>query len=279
MAYSIKGNKLTSDEGNVEYYNTTKKSGVIDPKFLVIHYTAGASYEADVKTLSTSTTQASCQLVLSKDGKWANIGKLNDALWHAGKSEWKGYSMLNRYSIGIEVCCEGIVDYVRTEADGSKVYRTWFGKELNNKTTPIVDGAHPNGGPVKGWVLFTQKQVEELIEVSQLLIKHYKLQEAVGHDQIAPGRKSDPGLSMPSNVYSILNGRTDDEQVNVSTKILTVTGAGNLGLNLRAWPATTSQILTVMPNSTQVKYIRSNGDWQFVEVDGLQGWAHKDYLK
>src|SRR5690606_3605203 len=141
-------NMLVSTTKNIDHIGTTKKSGKIKPEYLIIHYTAGATYKADVSTLSTSDIQASCHLVLSKEGKWTQIGDLNDKLWHAGKSTWKGINGLNGHSIGIEVSCEGMVDYVRTEADGSKIYRTWFGSELSTKNVAIIDAAHPNGGPV-----------------------------------------------------------------------------------------------------------------------------------
>src|SRR4051812_8991662 len=100
MTYTIENNTLVSTTKNIEYVGTTKKSGKQKPQYLVIHYTAGASYKADVTTLSISDVQASCQLVLSKDGKWAQIGELNDILWHAGKSQWKGINGLNKASIG-----------------------------------------------------------------------------------------------------------------------------------------------------------------------------------
>jgi len=281
MTYTIENNKLVSSEDNVEYHATKKKSGTMKPSYLVIHYTAGASFEADVRTLSSSDTQASCQLVLSKDGKWAQVGNLNDILWHAGKSQYKGINGLNSHSIGIEVTCEGIVDYVRNEGD-VKIYRTWFGKELRNDTTPIIDAAHPNGGPVKGWVLFTPKQLEELLEVGVLLMKKYGLKEAIGHDMIAPGRKSDPGPSMPNNIYSALNGRRadveeDDEPGDL--KKLTVKNAGKSGLNMRAWPNSESKVLQVLKEGTTVDYVRSKDEWFLVIADGTQGWCHGNYLK
>lgn len=285
MTYTIENNTLVSTTKNIEYVGTTKKSGKMKPSYLVIHYTAGATFRNDVNTLSTSDVQASCQLVLSKDGKWAQIGELNDILWHAGKSQWKGINGMNKVAIGIEVCCEGMVDYLRTEADGVKVYKTWFGTELRSDKNQIIEAAHPNGGPVKGWVQFTPKQIEQLVEVGTLLMKHYGLKEAVGHDMISPGRKSDPGPCMPANVYSLLNGRKadeedDDEPVVESTKKLKVTNSGKFGLNLRQWPSTESKILKTLKEGETVEYVRRKDEWFFVNTNGgLSGWAHSNYLK
>lgn len=279
MTYKIVDNKLTDDKGNVEYHSTKKTSGTMKPSYLVIHYTAGANFAADITTLSTSDTQASCQLVLSKEGKWAQIGKLTDIMWHAGKSQWDGISGMNSRSIGIEVSCEGPVDYVRTEKNGSKVYRTWFGKELNNATTPIIDAAHKDGGPVRGWVQFTPEQIAQLLEVGQLLMTHYGLKEAVGHDMISGPRKSDPGPAMPANIYSILNGRKTNDDTGAEIVWDFTVNTTSL-LNLRAEPNTTSAIVAKLKPNTKLDKLADGAGWIKVRDDrGNEGWVNSSFIK
>ena len=283
MTYTIKNNKLVGD--NVEYHSTSKKSGTMKPRYLVIHYTAGRSFKGDVRTLSTSNVKASCQLVLSKEGKWAQIGNLNDIQWHAGKSRWDGLSGLNRYSIGIEVCCEGPVKFVK-ESRGVRYYRTWFGSTVNDKDDNIIEARHENGGPRQGWVQFTEAQIDALLEVGSLLMDHYNLKEAVGHDMIAPRRKTDPGPCMPDNVYSALNGRnggTDSSTGGLPDDEwdYEVHGTGSTGLNIRKWPSSKSQIIRVLKEGEKLDRQRSKGSWYRVETekDGIEGWVYSRYLK
>tara|TARA_B100000686_G_scaffold64733_1_gene69570 strand:+ start:640 stop:1275 length:636 start_codon:yes stop_codon:yes gene_type:complete len=80
--------------------------------------------------------------------------------WHAGKSVWKKYKSLNKYSIGIE---------------------------LSNK------------GHGKGYQKFSKKQILSLIRISKLIIKKYKIKKfnILGHSDVAYNRKKDPGEKFP----------------------------------------------------------------------------------
>ena len=80
--------------------------------------------------------------------------------WHAGKSNWKNYKSLNKYSIGIEINNPG--------------------HDFNYKK-------------------FSKKQIQSLIKLSKILIKKYKInsKNILGHSDIAPERKKDPGEKFP----------------------------------------------------------------------------------
>lgn len=106
MGFSIdKNNKLVSDINKIEYIKTSKKSGRIIPKYLVIHYTAGGGYDSSLKTLTSSDVKASAHLVIGRKGEIAQIEDFATNLWHAGESSWDGIRFLNQCSIGIEVDC------------------------------------------------------------------------------------------------------------------------------------------------------------------------------
>ena len=80
--------------------------------------------------------------------------------WHAGKSSWKHYKFLNKFSIGIEVS---------------------------------------NPGHEHGYKKFNSSQISSLIKLLKYLQKKYgiKNQNILGHSDIAPDRKKDPGEKFP----------------------------------------------------------------------------------
>ncbi|MDC3243604.1 N-acetylmuramoyl-L-alanine amidase, partial [Candidatus Pelagibacter sp.] len=80
--------------------------------------------------------------------------------WHAGKSSWKNYKFLNQNSIGIEIT---------------------------------------NPGHKFSYKKFSKKQIFSLLKLSKFLIKKYKIssKNILGHSDIAPERKKDPGEKFP----------------------------------------------------------------------------------
>lgn len=285
MTYSIKNDKLQGP--GVDHVSTTKKSsGKLKPKFLVIHYTAGDNYKADVRTLSSSPAQVSCHLVIGPNGEVTQVGDFTDKLWHAGKSSWEGYNYLNAYSIGIEVTCPGWA----TATNDPNVFRLWNGRSVKNGDPWHYEyAAHKISGEKKWWALFTEKQIEALKEIGSVLMNHYDLDEAVGHDQIAPSRKIDPGPCCPDSVFHFLNGNKDPNPVvkeehhdviGIPTKKYEVVKVGDGGLNFRTGGGTGSPVKGVLPEGTVVTLMEVRGLWYKVETPaGYVGWVHSAYLQ
>ena len=101
-----------------------------------------------------SELQVSAHLLIDREGAITQFVPFDQKAWHAGESSFEGCSNCNDYSIGIEL--EG------------------------TDTQPYSDG-----------------QYQSLIVVSQQLLAHYPglgPQRIVGHSDIAPGRKTDPGV-------------------------------------------------------------------------------------
>lgn len=97
--------------------------------------------------------KVSAHLLIKRDGEIIQYVAFNKRAWHAGVSEYKGKTKCNDYSIGIEL--EGI----ETQA-------------------------------------YTDQQYKQLSQVIKILIRHYpglSASDVVGHSDIAPGRKTDPG--------------------------------------------------------------------------------------
>lgn len=261
---------------NVTHVATTKRSGKMTPKFLVLHYTASDNYDSDVRVLSTSTSPASAHLVVAPDGRITQIGDFKDALWHAGKSSWKGFSGLNQHSIGIEVTCPGPID--RDQAR--------YGAKLKDGDPyGFTAGREPNGGAERKWAIFTDEQIAILREVGRLIMDYYNLREAVAHHQIAPDRKIDPGPSCPQSVYDFLNGNAEDEEEPERPDLkpieqLKVNGVAPETLNFRISPNGAIRPGSKgLPEGTPVEVLNRRGSWAEVRTPaGIVGWVWSTYL-
>lgn len=92
---------------------TKKSSGKNTCEFLVIHHTAGWTFEGNVNYLSqrnrnpfSGQNQVSCPFVVWPAGETAKIGDPIDIQWHCGASSWKGrsrWNSMNAFAIGIEI--------------------------------------------------------------------------------------------------------------------------------------------------------------------------------
>lgn len=150
-------------------------------RFLVIHFTAGASAMSSVDFWRTPDAKgASAHLVIDRDGTIIQCRPFNRTCGHAGKSSWKGFTGLNSCSIGIEL------------ANGGSSYPTKF-----SKLPPLFNTRHKNGGPPVEWETYTREQLAACEAVSKALVARYSLDDVIGHDDIAPDRKTDPGPAFP----------------------------------------------------------------------------------
>jgi N-acetylmuramoyl-L-alanine amidase len=206
MAYTITNNKLDG----VQQVVTTNMGGALSPKnrrFLVLHYTAGPSLEGTIETFKSQARQVSAHLVIGRDGKIAQVVPFDRVAWHAGPSTWKPakggtVKSLNFFSIGIEMVNAGPLSLVGGQ------YLTWWGGKINPSEVVEVDPSLPTSFGKRYWHHFPEEQVLALLEVARLLVDTYKLEEIIGHSDICPGRKTDPGPAFPiNNVRSAIYGR------------------------------------------------------------------------
>ena len=131
-----------------------------DVKCIVIHYTGMQSEVAAINRLSNPRSKVSCHYLISQKGQIIKMVDEKHEAWHAGKSKWKKVKSLNKYSIGIEIS---------------------------------------NPGHDKNYKNFSNKQLLSLKKILHFLIKKYKikLENILGHSDIAPTRKKDPGEKFP----------------------------------------------------------------------------------
>lgn len=147
-------------------------------RFLVIHFTAGASGKSSIDFWRTPEAKgASAHIVIDRDGKVYQCRPFNKTCGHAGKSKWKGFDNLNSCSIGIELANAG---------DNPNLAKKW-------SKLPLVKAKHKNGGKEVEWEAYPDAQFEACKAVAQVLCARYNLDDVIGHDDIAPDRKNDPG--------------------------------------------------------------------------------------
>jgi N-acetylmuramoyl-L-alanine amidase len=249
-----------------------QSSGTIQPEFLVIHYTAGTSSKGSVDWLCNPIAKASAHLVVGRDGEATQLVDFNRKAWHAGRSHWDNREGANGFSIGIELDNAGRLD----GAPGS--WRSWQGVSIPDDE--VVVRRHPADGRESGWHTYSTLQIEATTVIAATLVAKYQLRDVIGHEDISPGRKVDPGPAFPMGSFrSKVMGRAEDhEQVFATTTALNIrVGPGSQFDKLRSEP---------LPQGTRVEVLRSEGVWRFVDVlepsgtdSDLVGWAHGRFLK
>ena len=115
---------------------------------------------AAIDKLTKIKSKVSSHYFIKKSGETLTLVPDLYIAWHAGKSSWKRYISLNKNSIGIEIANPG--------------------HEFNYRE-------------------FSKKQINSLLRLSKFLIKKYSInpKNILGHSDIAPDRKKDPGEKFP----------------------------------------------------------------------------------
>ena len=171
---------------------TPNRGGVFtadQPDTLVLHYTAHHSPEVAIKSLCDPSSKASAHLVISNEGALTQLAPFNQKTWHAGKSQWKTKIGLNQYSIGIEITNPGFLTKTQNG------FLTWYNRPVALEN--VIEATHRNEQTPRYWHRYTEQQIEIVEEVCRLLIQTYSIKEILGHEEIAPGRKTDPGPAFP----------------------------------------------------------------------------------
>ncbi len=129
-------------------------------KFIIIHYT-GMKRESDtIQRLQDPKTKVSSHYLIRNNGDIINLVPDLYEAWHAGVSSWKNFKYLNKNSIGIEIT---------------------------------------NPGHQFGYRNFSYNQIFSLKKLLNILIKKYRIRKdyILGHSDISPSRKKDPGEKFP----------------------------------------------------------------------------------
>jgi N-acetylmuramoyl-L-alanine amidase len=130
---------------------------------VVLHYTEMKPVGAAIERLTDPAAKVSAHYLISEEGEVIRLVPEDKRAWHAGASFWRGIPDVNSASIGIEL------DH---------------------------PGHAPGNGGYRG---FAEAQIDALIPLLARIVRQYDIPRAnvVGHSDVAPMRKTDPGELFP----------------------------------------------------------------------------------
>jgi N-acetylmuramoyl-L-alanine amidase len=250
-----------------ERVETPNRSGPIEPRYLIFHFTAGRNARQSIEWLCNPQAQASAHLVLGRDGSITQLAPFNVKTWHAGLSHWEGLTGLNSHSIGVEMDNAGRLSKV------GSTYRAWFQAEYPEEE--VICAKHKFEADLSFWHTYTAAQVEASTELALTLVRSYGLKDILGHEDIAPGRKSDPGPAFPlANIRSRVYGRLEEEEQ--IYEVITD------GLNIRKGPGIEYEpVASALLRGTRVVLIERRDRWSKVDVTGsndIEGWVNNKFI-
>src|ERR1700712_4688040 len=129
---------------------------------LVLHYTGMADAASAIARLTDPEAKVSAHYLIAEDGQIVRLVDETKRAWHAGRSHWRGIDNINSASVGIELV---------------------------------------NPGHEFGYRPFPEAQIEALIPLVANIVQRHGITRGnvVGHSDIAPTRKQDPGELFPWN--------------------------------------------------------------------------------
>jgi len=176
------------------------------PEGAVVHFTAGRSKNGDKdakNTISYGKRMGYCYFCIAADGSVFQPFPLNKWGHHAGKSSHPVLGDNLSYKlVGIEICNAGTLKQI----DESK-YESWFKEEYTKDEVRFCEGMD---NIKKGFYhRYTWEQEKALTELIIWLKQNnpevFKIKNVLGHDEIAPKRKSDPGASLSMTMPAYRN--------------------------------------------------------------------------
>ena len=82
------------------YKASPNQSGKINPRFIILHHSSG-SHDGTKSWILNKASQVSYHYLIAPDGSRTQFVYDSKRAWHAGRSNWKGITALNSYSVGI----------------------------------------------------------------------------------------------------------------------------------------------------------------------------------
>lgn len=140
--------------------NFGERRNGLQPEILLLHYTGMADGDAALRWMCLERSEVSSHYLIHEDGRIVQMVREVDRAWHAGAGEWRGRDDINSRSIGIEIV---------------------------------------NPGHEHGYRPFPPAQVAALLALCREIVERWRIapEDVLGHSDVAPGRKQDPGELFP----------------------------------------------------------------------------------
>lgn len=271
---NIKNHLLYEDNGQqIPFVATPNKAGKYTPKYLVMHYTAVTSANSSINWFKNPDAKASAHLLIDRGGNITQFAPFNIVTWHAGLSKWAGINGLNSSSIGIELVNGG-----RLKKTGDSFICPT--DQRNVASAETIFATHKNESHSDYWHQYTEPQLQKAIEVGALLVNHYGLMDVLGHEDISPIRKSDPGPAFPMSSFRSKSMGRQNENLDLFKTTTAV--------NIRTGAGTTFPTVVpfALPAGTEVEVLKREANWSFVDVrntvegiNDIEGWVNSKFLQ
>lgn len=274
-------------EDRVETPNMGGAFGEGDLDTIVIHYTAGANAASAIRSMTNPNHKASAHLVIGRDKSITQLVPFNRIAWHAGKSYFKEGDHekvgLNRCSIGIEIDNAG-----QLKKNGHQ-YLSWFGRGYGEED--IFEGVHRNQTQATFWHRYTEEQIEIVAEVCSFLVENYtangtQIKYILGHEEISPKRKIDPGPAFPLDKLRdrILRGNRDADVAEDDDEVEAAFAGRRAGvvtaskLNIRAEASSDAKkVGPPLEQGSRVQILEEKNSWYKVKAE-VVCWVSKKHV-
>jgi N-acetylmuramoyl-L-alanine amidase len=145
--------------------NHNERRGGAHPDMIVLHYTGMRDTQAAISLLCTPASEVSAHYVVLEDGHIIQLVAEERRAWHAGAASWAGETDINSCSIGIEIA---------------------------------------NPGHEHGYPDFPKRQIAAVTALCRSIFTRHKIapDRVLGHSDVAPARKQDPGEKFPWRVLA-----------------------------------------------------------------------------
>ena len=171
------------------------QEGFVQPFYLIMHYTADPSFENVVSCFKDPSAQAAAHLVIDFDGSIVQMVRFDKIAWHAGtSSHWEDLKNMNYFSIGIELVNAG---KLKQRADCKWI--NWANIIIPDDEVVILK--HKYEDREAGWQIYPEKQINTAIDVARALHENYSFKDILGHEDVRPGEKVDPGPAFPMESF------------------------------------------------------------------------------
>ena len=163
------------------------------PEGAIVHFTAGHPNGEGAVEYAISKNSY-CYFVIGPDGTVYQNFPLNRWGYHAGKSEHDNLGKsVSQFLVGIEITCAGKVEKIK-----DNLFKPWFDLYLTRQEVRFVPKEQ---NCIAGWYhRYTEAQERSLMVLLLWLQQNnpnvFRLEYVLGHDEVSPGRKSDPGGSL-----------------------------------------------------------------------------------
>ncbi len=194
MTLAIENNRLLG--AGIIHRDSPNHGGLFEddaPDMVVLHYTAADTAEGAIRYLCDSENEVSAHVFIGRDGSITQMLSFDVIAWHAGESSWQGRTSLNACSIGIEFDNAGLL----------RVSDSGFTSHQGGMYQPedVICAIHQNRSEPAFWHNYTDSQITSARNVCRTLIAHYGIRHILGHDEVAPERKLDPGPAFPLDTF------------------------------------------------------------------------------